>query len=495
MPARQTPLIPFGEWLPDQLATFSAGATIAKNCRTQGEDYIPQPDIGAVSSALGARCIGAAAFRDSAGTVQQFAGTATDLYKLQGTEWTQVSRLSGPYITSADGWWCIINFGDRVLATNLADYVQSYVMGSDSTFSDLTAAPQCHGLSVINNFVVAFGVSGFNQRTQWCALNNPTDWTPSLATQADFNDVVGDGGNMQWVTGSQNTGVCVMEKEIWRMSYVGGQVIFQFDKIESQVGTPIPRSVAAYGDLVFYVAENGMKLFNGTNSMPVGDGKVDKYFYSRVDRNFMKSRVMAVPDPNGKAVILGYPNSADSNDGTLTHLLVLAMTNNYRWTEVEKSLEVLMNGLTVGLTLDNLTTLYGTLDNVPFSFGSAVWQGGSYLLAGFDMNHKLGFFDGASLPATLETTEAQLNPGGYATPDSVVAITDASNLSIQIGYRNGQGMAVLPTYTDAQTPQEDTGECNFEVGAKYHRARVNITDTAWSIAKGVEIRPINVGGV
>lgn len=494
MPAKQTPLIPFGEWTPDQLDTFSAGATVARNCRTQGDDYIPQPDIGAVSAALGERCMGAFACRDSMGTVHQFAGTASALFKLSGTAWTAVTRSGSGYSTSADGWWCFINFGDRVMATNLADYVQSFILGMDTQFSNLTAAPQCHGLVVINNFVVAFGIVGYNQRTQWCALNNPTDWTPSLATQADYNDILGDGGNLQWVAGSQNTGTAVMEKELWRLTYVGGGLIFQFDRIESQTGTPVPRSVAAYGAMTFYLAENGMKLFDGTQSLPIGDGKVDKYFYSRVDRNYLRSRVMTVADPNGKAIVLGYPNSADSNDGTITHLLVVAMTNRYRWTEVAKNLEVLQSGLTIGLTLDNLTTLYGTLDQVPFSFGSAVWQGGSYLLAGFDTNHKLGFFDGANLQATIETTEAQLNPGGFAAADSVMAITDASDVQIQIGYRNGQSNVVPVTYTAAQTPQADTGECNFEEGAKYHRARITLGGT-WKVARGVEIRPISIGGV
>lgn len=490
---QQSPLVPFGEWMPDQLATFSAGATVAKNCRTQRDDYVPQMDLGVVTSALGERCVGAYAFRDSTGTVHQFAGTATKLYKLSGTAWADVSRSSGgAYTTTSEGWWAFISFGDRVMATNQADDVQSFVVGSSSVFAALAGMPpDNHGMTVINNFVVAFGITGFNQRVQWSALNNPTDWTPSLSTQSDYNDILGEGGAVQWVAGGQNTGIVVMQKEIWRMTYVGGSVIFQFDRVAEQVGTPVPRSVASYGDKTFFLSESGPALLAGNDVIPIGDDKVDNYFYGRVNRNYLRSRTMAVSDPKGRAVLLAYPGPT-SSDGTLTHALVCAITNRYRWTEIEKNLEVLLNGLTVGLTLNDLTTLYGTLDNVPFSLGSAVWQGGSFLLAGFNTDHRMGFFDGDEMTATLETAEVQLNPGGYAVPDSVQAMTDASAVQVQVGYRDLPTADV--TYTAAQTPQASTGECNFEAGAKYHRARVVLSGT-WTVAKGVQVRPGTAGGV
>src|SRR5262249_9752032 len=131
-------VIPFGPWLPDLPALQNPGATVATNVIPAPASYRPFPDLVAYSAALGARCQGPFAARSSAGTVFTFAGTATALYRLNGTSWIDVTRAAGgAYGCPADAFWSFAQYGDYVIAVNGADAAQVFNMASSSNFAAL----------------------------------------------------------------------------------------------------------------------------------------------------------------------------------------------------------------------------------------------------------------------------------------------------------------------------------------------------------------------
>ncbi|BCV04958.1 MAG: hypothetical protein CM15mV95_300 [Caudoviricetes sp.] len=75
----------------------------------------------------------------------------------------------------------------------------------------------------------------YNQRVKWSGINDSSTWTPSQATQSGFQDIVGSHGNIQAIVGGECC-VIFMEKAIYRMSYVGVPLVFQFDKIADNLG-------------------------------------------------------------------------------------------------------------------------------------------------------------------------------------------------------------------------------------------------------------------
>lgn len=485
MPSPLSPIIPFGEWTPDTLDYATAGCTVASNCLTQAEYYKPFPEFGYISDSLPERAIGQFSCRDTSDNVHIFAGTATGLYKLSGTTWTDVTRVSGVYTTASDGWWSFAIFGDRVIATNLADDVQSFILGSSTEFAALSGSPpKARGVTVVNNFVLLFGLDGNIQRVQWSALDDPTDWTPSAATQSDFNDILGDGGAVQGVVGSQNVAIVVMEKQIWRMDYVGPDTIFNFTLVEDKRGTPSPRSVCGDGINVYYLAENGFQLFDGTHSIPIGHNKVDKYFFARVDKNYIANGVIGTADSANKAVMFAYPMTGETEDGSVTDMLAYNYQDR-RWTEIDAVSWIIGESLTASLTMEDLGTLYGTMEAVPFNLDSPVWRGGEFVLAGIDSSGRYGYFDGDTMTATIATSENQLNTGGLAEVQSVIPVTDSDATTVRIGSRMLQSGEVI--YSASQMPHASTGECNFRVGARYHRAEVTLAGT-WTLAQGVQFR-------
>ena len=103
------------------------------------QSYGPFAALAPYGNALTARCQGAFSCADSNGNNYVFAGDVNNLYRYTSASLTpgQISKSAGAYTTASDQSWNMLLFGQRVVATNFADPMQSYVMGSSSVFADL----------------------------------------------------------------------------------------------------------------------------------------------------------------------------------------------------------------------------------------------------------------------------------------------------------------------------------------------------------------------
>ncbi len=129
----------FGPFLPDQADLGNAGATVATNVLPKtATTYAPFPSQSTVSNALSNRPRGGASFIQTDGTVNTFAADHQDMFKLGTATFANVSRQSASYTVGANDHVNFINFGNRVISVNgHTDPPQSFVMGTDSTFTDL----------------------------------------------------------------------------------------------------------------------------------------------------------------------------------------------------------------------------------------------------------------------------------------------------------------------------------------------------------------------
>lgn len=149
----------FGEYLPDLPELENPGATVALNVvpRT-AKSYGPFNDLAVVSDALAARCQGMFSAVDDSGNVYTFAGDAGALYKADSNlTWSDVSdtTTSSTYVTATDDYWKFVQYGNRVIATNFFNDVQTFVVGTDSQFTDLDSAnaPKARHIAIIRNWV------------------------------------------------------------------------------------------------------------------------------------------------------------------------------------------------------------------------------------------------------------------------------------------------------------------------------------------------------
>lgn len=491
-------MIKFGEWLPDQPDLNNPGAITMTNVVPRTDDsYGPAHDIASVTGALVARCQGAAYVRDNDGNVDGFAGDAEALYTLSAVTWVDASKAGG-YTTSIDERWAFTVFGEDVLATNFTDPIQTY---SVTAFNDLSHdAPNARYMARIKDFIMVAnttdGVSGNTpQRVWWPAIDDSTYWPipgtlSAAAVQSDYQDLLGEGGWNQGIVGglSGADAAIFQERNIWRGMYIGPPLIFSFDVVESARGTPAPGSIVSLGPVVYYLADDGFYAFDGLRSVPIGDGKVDRTFWADVDQTYLY-RITAAADPLNKIIFWAYPGP--QNDGGTPNRIMVYHYGRNRWTRLEATVEQMLQALTTGYTLDELDA-FGTLDELAFSLDSRAWTGGRLNLAAFNTDHELGLFAGASLAATMDTGEAQLNPLGSSHVSRVWPLVDSVSAQVSLGRRDRVVDAV--TWSGATSITSTTGSAPIRSTGRYHRARVTVpAASAWTNAQGIDLEARGAG--
>ena len=490
-------MVPVGEYLPDLPALENPGATEAKNVIPAANGYRPFPSLSAYGGPLAGRAQGAFATRDAAGNGANFAADATKLYKLSAATWSDVSRtVGGPYATALDGGWDFAQFGDLVIAVNFNDAPQKWQLGASANFAALGGnPPNARFVVTVRDFVVLGRVAGFPGRVKWSGINNAETWTVSPTTQSDQQDLP-DGGWIQGIIGGE-FGTVLQERAIKRMTYVGAPLVFQFDEISGNVGATIEGSIAAFENMVFFAHASGFYLLRDAKELQaIGDHKVDRHFWTDIDQSYLY-RVSAAVDPVGKLYVISYPGAGHS--GGLPNKVLIYNWAIGRWSRAEADLELVYPGLSqAGYTLEGLDAVSVSLDALPFSLDSAVWAGvGRPLLAGFNSAHRLGYFQGGTLNAVVETTEAQLVTGQRALVRAVRPLVEgdaatAAAITLQLGTRN---TTVEPVTWAAPRVLDGNGLCPVRSNARYHRARISIApETNWSQIRGVDEVRIRAAG-
>lgn len=483
-------LIPPAEYLPDQ-PIFNGGAGEALNVTPDSRSYRPLQSLAAYSTTpLTARAQGAAYFRDesTAHLPVQVAGDATKLYLLVATVWTDASRLAGgAYTTGGDFEWVFAQFTNIAIAVNGADDPQKLDISATpgSNFVVLGGSPPTGPafVAIVGDFVMLAHFPTNSRLIVWSALADGEDYVASAVTQSDSQEVP-DGGIITGLYGYEYGAVILQADCIRRADYEGSPLIFRLKKIADGVGATIKGSVAGFGDRLFFWHRSGaFMLVGGAQLVPIGAGKVDRFFWADLDQVFL-DRVTSAIDPINKIwAILYSPNGAN---GAMTRMLIFHWDTG-RWSRGEPGeLEMIYSGtIHTGLTLDELD-VYGTLDSLPFSLDSPVWSGvPTPIFAGFDTSHNLGFFNGAALAATVDTLEMQLIDGKRARARSLRPMVEGTATpSVALGWRNLLSEAV--TWTSAVLANLQ-GFCRFNRRARYHRARITMqAGDDWQQIVGVD---------
>ena len=317
-------LIQFGEWLPDQPDFMNAGVTVATNVIPAFNGYKPIKNFVAYSGAATDTIRGIYAGKDDSGNVKLFAGDATKLYEFDATDsgLDDISKAGGYDLTGAEKWR-FVQFGDTVIAAGgVGEELQKFQIGTDTAWSNLGGSPpKADFIAVVRDFVwtanIATGSGRIPYRVYWSGFNNSTSWT-SGTDQSDFQDLIDSGAITGMVGGEYCTILC--ERAIFRATYSGLPLVFQFDKVESNTGCRLAGSVCNYGSFVFFLADNGFFMFDGAKSTPIGNEKIDKFFEADFNSNF-KDNMSASVDPLNQIAVWSYP-STESTDGTPDRLLI-----------------------------------------------------------------------------------------------------------------------------------------------------------------------------
>ena len=481
-------MIKLGQFLPDQPDYQNAGATVATNVVPSANGYTSLSDILPFSGPADNYIRGMTAAKDDAGAASLYVGDETKLYKLDATDSSLVNiSKAGNYSSGSNDVWKFVQFGESVIATNYADNIQTITAGGGGLFSDLSAdAPKARHIAVVRDFVMCGNTNDTTDgekpyRVRWSAIGDATSWATSATTQADFQDIA-DFGAVTGIVGGEYATI-LMEKGIVRAQYVGSPLIFEFDKVQISRGCKISGSVVAFGRNVFYLSDDGFYMFDGQSAKPIGAERVNRYFLKRFQSNFA-NRMSAVIDPLRQIVVWSYA-SIDS-DGTPDELIIYNYATD-SWSTATIGLDAMAPLFTAGYTLENLATISNSIDALPSSLDSPVYKGGEYFFAGAKDN-RIQTFTGATLPATLETGEFDIQAGRTSLLNNVIPYVENSGgatatISVQVASRQTQNE---PIVFGSASPVTSDNFCPVRSSGRFHRVRLNITGD-WENATGVDV--------
>jgi hypothetical protein len=484
--------IPLGPWLPDLPFHENPGLTEAKNCIPVDKFYAPYLPLATTGDALTDRVIGAFAALDTGGDTFIYAGIDSNLYLKNGTSWTDLGTV---FTTSTTSYWRFAQFDTTIVATNFADTPQAIAPGASTTAGLATSgtAPKGRQVGIINRFVMIgdtdYAGSLIPHRVQWSALANARDWpipnTSDARTKQSGEQVLpAVYGAVTAIGSGEFFGLIFQRRAITKATYIGGDVVFQFQDYEKTRGCWFPQSMVQVGNVWYFIAADGFYMTDGSSVTPIGDGKFDKTFFADCDQTYAE-RVTGAYDYTNKCVRWSYPNFS-ATSGVPNRVLIFSTVDG-RATNCDDTMEIIFASVTDGYTLDQLDALYGDLDSIPGSLDSPVFQGGANTLMGFGSDHCIGTYADSASVARFDTAEYDMNPWGYMFLRGVRPRVTGNPTGITVAISNRENQDnTSRSFGAAVSRTTRTGVCDFRDNVKFGSVRIEITG-GFEKALGVDL--------
>ena len=440
------------ELMPDRPDRNNPGLEIAKNCLPAVSGYQPFPDkvVNPAMSVIGL-CMGGDMLIHKGGAVHKYIGTRNRIQT--GDSYQILSNNS--YNLPENGVWEFVNWGNAYIACNGVNPLQSGTLGTSES-GNIAGAPEASTVAVVRDFVVAGQALNERNTVYWSAIGNPFEWT--VGTQQAGLQALEGGGRIRKVVGGEY-GVVFTDNAIWRMSYVGAPIVWQFDQVEQRRGCLNQNSVIAIGELIYFLSADGFYVFDGANARPIASQKIVATFmedYNRGQFLIDQSRMSVAADNKNKRIYWFY----ESKDNPLIDIANRCMVFQWdtgRWTGP--------HDITCSHAIHDVK-----LDEI-------------YL---FDSNAYS--LTGTPLTAELESGEYQLTKDGRTLVQGVRPVVDGDENIVPlvtVGSRDRTSGAV--TWGNDLTPNPKTGFADMRRNARYFRWRLKVSGNFTDIS-GMEYR-------
>jgi hypothetical protein len=492
--------MPFGEYAPDLAKIRPGGLVEAANVWRSLVAYHPIPSPvytdtfpTRVRNAVLTRAVKYGGTDDS---YQFFVGTDGYIFEVGKDGIIDRSRKWGEFGHYEAGRWEFAQYGDDCIAVNPRDSMlririedrapwRVFDLGryipADKTLGP-AIPPRAAHIGVVREFVVVGRTFDFKdgwrrQRVRWAAADKPLNLKPSANTLSDFQDLLGDGGDVTGVVGGEY-GLIFQESSIYRMTYIGAPLAFQFDRIETSRGAIAPGSIVDIGNhpdggrAVYFLAADGFFRQDGQTSHPIGKNVVDRTILTQYNKE-RSDEVCGGHDPDRQSIWWTIPVGLAGFDTWCYHY------NVGMWTHVPS-----VTGRWFGLAyrpVNKLDEIRGAVDETEGSFDDQTRRSRFLEFAVIDTDNRLGFFSGPPLPATFITSEAILtnNMAGWIT--GMRPIVDAKEWVASVGYRMNLDSEVL--WTRPRGPDFD-GMAKMHISPRYIQTRLDVSGE-WSDAQAL----------
>jgi hypothetical protein len=363
-------------------------------------------------------------------------------------------------------------FGPSLIAANGVGKLQVWNLGSSSLFADLAAAaPAAKFVTTVRDFVVAANVAGEENKVYWSDINDETDWTPGLASQAD-SQVMPDGGDITGLAGGE-FGIVFLERAIYRMTYAGSPYFFQFDAINRTLGCISAGSIINYAGLTYFLADDGFYVCDGQTTKPIGTEKIDRWFFDNANLTAIKLGMSSAIDTEKRLITWLFPAQNGDN------LLLIYNISLNKWSYAETTADSVSFALTPSVTLEGLDVFSSSIDSLGISLDDRQWVGGLLLLSA-TRGPNIVTFSGQYKQAALTSGDIDV---GHSVITLGRPIVDAGSGSVAVASRELLNDAI--TFGDASVADSE-GRCGLRSAGRYHRVKTSPSGN-WRTAVAVEI--------
>lgn len=468
--------IAFGEWTPDQPGLIG-GVTDALNCYPVANGYAPIREAVDYSAASGQNLLLSFAGKFG-GSTTLFAAGATQVYKFDSGDLSLDPLTTSGYAAVAA--WDVTQFGTVMILANGQNKLQAYDLGSSTQFADLAAAaPTAKFVTVVRDFVVAANVPGGEEnKVYWSDINNETNWTPSATSQSDFQ-VMPDGGDITGIAGGE-FGLVFLERAIYRMTYTGSPLFFQFDAISRTLGCISNGSIAQFGGVTYFLADDGFYACDGQSVKNIGAEKVNRWFFENAVPGLIADGMSSTVDPVNRLIIWAFPNAFGGRS-----LLMYSIALD-RWSYAETDVASISYALSPSATLEQLDTYSASLDALETPLDSRLWAGGTLLFTGV-RGQKIVTFTGPLKAASVASGDIDI---GRSVVTLARPLVDGGTGSAAVASRESLSS---PAQYGAYVASDSEGRVSLRSAGRYHRIKVQPNSTTWKTIVGAEVEVVPQG--
>lgn len=353
---------------------------------------------------------------------------------------------SGTTLVEQDGYqplppgesWDFAQFNNFVIATspgNPPQYIPDYTVGE--AWETLPGnPPEAKYAERFADFLMLGCIEGAESRIQWSSYNSPAG--PWLATgltattnQAGYNDLNPRFGPVTALSGGRYPMV-FQERAVWLMQYVGPPTIWNVSLASEDRGCIAPFSVVTVGAQTFFLSQDGFWLTNGSEFVPIGSQKVNRWFFETAD-NATLSRVQGAVDWRNKCIIWAFRTVSSSVDG-FDKCMVYSWEEN-RFSTATLQVDRLVGSRIDATSLEDLDALFASLEDITSDLDSPEWLAGNRVLAAFRQEGATAryyTFNGPNMEANWETGFFQPMPGSRGFISEAQGVFDAADWVMQV---------------------------------------------------------------
>lgn len=439
--------VPLGEWTPDALDCSFPNLLTANNVEPSNMVYKTfNKLIEGTTGPPGTYLRGSGTGYAPNGNEYIYAATNNGIFmSLDGATFNSRSPTATP--STVD----FLQFDDFMFAAQSPTFSLLYhTVGSATNFLTASSAPFGSRIGKINKFLfLGDVVDTFTSphRIRWSAIDDPLSWpTPNsstaIATQAGEQYMDSEFGTVTGFASGDQFGLIFQSRAITRVTYVGPPVIFQFDKISTNIGCRFPRSIVQMGGFTYFADYTGFYKTDGVSVVNIGERRINDYFGSRYF-GADPVRVLSAADFTTDTVYWAYANTVNSLSTPTAMILYNTLDN--RFSSADQTCEGILNS----------TQLH------PF-------------IKGFAASMTYGSFVSAlDVVGDIETGNIEFSPGQFSHLSGAKLLVDQTANAI-IGKSEVTNDLVTVSTAGSITANSVTGFCDFRTEGRYHRLRFNI---------------------